>query len=389
MARDYYDILGVSKSATVAEMKKSYRKLAIKYHPDKNPGSKDAEDKFKELSEAYEVLSDQKKRSMYDQYGHDAFKRSGGGRSGGAGMGGFHDPFDIFSQVFGSGGGGGGGGGSIFEEFFGGGGGRQTSRGGAQEGADLRYDLEIDFEDAVYGGDKKITYSRMQSCTTCHGSGCQPGTGKTTCGRCGGSGYVTTSHAFLSMRQHCPACHGAGQVIEKPCSKCGGEGRVRAQKTIQIHIPPGVDTGSRLRVAGEGEAGVNGGPHGDLYVVIHVRSHDVFKRDGVDIMCEVPISFATATLGGIVEVPTITGKAKLKIPEGTQTGTILRLRGKGIPSLRGGRRGDQHIKIFVEIPQKLSKIQKEKLMEFAEASKDNHPMMASFMEKAKSFFKGK
>ena len=253
MARDYYDILGVSKGATAPEIKKAYRKLAIKFHPDKNPGDKNAEDKFKELSEAYEVLSDQKKRSMYDQYGHDAFKRSGGGRPGGGGMGGmggFHDPFDIFSQVFG---GGGGGGGSIFEEFFGGG--RQSSRsGGAQEGADLRYDLEIDFEDAVFGSDKKINYPRMQSCSTCHGSGCQPGTGKTTCSRCNGTGYVTTSHAFLSMRQPCPACHGTGQVIEKPCSTCRGEGRVRAQKNIQIHIPPGVDTGSRLRVAGEGEA---------------------------------------------------------------------------------------------------------------------------------------
>jgi molecular chaperone DnaJ len=387
MARDYYEILGVPKSATAVEMKKAYRKLAIKYHPDKNPGNKEAEDKFKELSEAYEVLSDQKKKTMYDQYGHDAFTRSGGGRGGmGSQGGGFHDPFDIFSQVFGSGG---GGGGSIFEEFFGGGGSRQSTRGGVQDGADLRYDLEIDFEDAVYGGDKKITYSRMQSCSSCHGSGCQAGTGKTACGRCGGSGYVTTSHAFLSMRQPCPTCQGTGQVIEKPCTKCGGEGRVRAQKTIQIHIPPGVDTGSRLRVAGEGEAGVNGGQYGDLYVVIHVRAHDVFKRDGLDIMCEVPISFATVTLGGIVEVPTITGKAKLKIPEGTQTGTILRLRGKGIPSLRGGKRGDQHIKVFVEIPQKLSKHQKEKLSEFAEASKDNHPMMASFMDKAKSFFKGK
>ena len=245
----------------------------------------------------------QKKRQTYDQFGHDAFTRSGGGRAGG-GMGGFHDPFDIFSQVFG----GGGGGGSIFEEFFGGGTRRGGSSSSARDGADLRYDLEIDFEDAVYGGDKKISFTRLQSCSVCHGSGCKPGTGKTSCTRCGGSGYVSTNHGFLSMRQTCPSCHGTGQVIESPCTKCGGEGRVRAQKTIQIHIPPGVDTGSRLRVAGEGESGVNGGATGDLYVVIHVRNHEIFHRDGLDIMCEVPISFATATLGGIIEVPTISEK---------------------------------------------------------------------------------
>ena len=391
MARDYYEILGVSKTADASEMKKSYRKLAIKYHPDKNPGNKEAEDKFKELSQAYEVLSDPKKRSTYDQFGHDAFTRSGRSNAGG-GMGGFHDPFDIFSQVFGGGGGGGGGGGSIFEEFFGGG---RSSRGGsrssARDGADLRYDLEIDFEDAVYGGDKKISFRRLQSCSECAGSGCKSGTNKVTCSRCGGSGYVSTNHAFLSMRQACPTCQGTGQVIENPCSKCGGEGRVRAQKTIQIHIPPGVDTGSRLRVAGEGESGIGGGSVGDLYVVIHIRSHEVFHRDGLDIMCEVPISFATAALGGIIEVPTISGKAKLKIPEGTSNGTVLRMRGKGIPSLRGGKRGDQHIKIYVEIPQKLTKPQKEKLQEFNEAcEKDpkHYPMKASFMEKTKRFFKG-
>ena len=390
MARDYYEILGVAKTADAAEIKKAYRKAAIKHHPDKNPGDKGAEDKFKELSQAYEVLSDPKKRSTYDQFGHDAFTRSGRGRPGaGAGAGGFHDPFDIFSQVFG--GGGGGGGGSIFEEFFGGGSRRSSARSSGHDGADLRYDLEINFEDAVYGGDKKISFTRLQSCSECHGSGCKPGTGKTTCSRCHGSGYVSTNHAFISMRQACPSCRGAGQVIEKPCGKCGGDGRVRAQKTIQIHIPPGVDTGSRLRVAGEGESGVGGGSTGDLYVVIHVRNHAVFHRDGLDIMCEVPITFSVATLGGIIEVPTISGKAKLKIPEATQNGTVLRMRGKGIPSLRGGRRGDQHIKIFVEIPQKLTKLQKEKLQEFndsCEVDASHHPMKDSFMKKAKQFFKG-
>ena len=385
MTKDYYEILGVSKSADAAEIKKAYRKLAIKYHPDKNPGNKGSEDKFKELSQAYEVLSDPQKRATYDQFGHDAFTRSGRGGAGG-GMGGFHDPFDIFSSVFG------GGGGSIFEEFFGGGSSRSTDRSAARDGADLRYDLEIDFEDAVYGSDKKISYTRLQSCSECHGDGCKPGTGKTTCSRCQGSGYVSTNHAFISMRQGCPTCQGAGQVIEKPCSTCGGEGRIRAKKTIQIHIPPGVDTGARLRVAGEGEGGVYGGATGDLYVVIHVRNHAVFQRDGLDIMCEIPISFCVAALGGIIEVPTISGKAKLKVPEGAQNGTVLRMKGKGIPSLRGGKRGDQHIRIFVEIPQKLTKSQKEKLQQFndeCEADDRHHPMKASFMKKAKQFFKAK
>ncbi len=387
MARDYYDILGVSKAAEAGEIKKAYRKLAVKYHPDKNPGNKEAEESFKELSQAYEVLSDPKKRGTYDQFGHDAFTRSGRGSAAGGG-GGFHDPFDIFSQVFG--GGGGGGGGSIFEEFFGGGGRSGGRRSSSRDGADLRYDLEINFEDAVYGGDKRISFQRLQSCSPCNGSGCKSGTGKVSCSRCGGSGYVSTNHAFLSMRQACPSCHGAGQVIESPCNKCGGEGRVRAQKTIQIHIPPGVDTGSRLRVAGEGESGIGDGSVGDLYVVIHIRSHEVFHRDGLDIMCEVPISFATATLGGIIEVPTISGKTKLKIPEGTLNGTVLRMRGKGIPSLRGGKRGDQHIKIYVEIPQKLNKVLKEKLQEFNDAcEKDpkHHPMKDSFLKKTKQFFK--
>ncbi|HJO92379.1 MAG TPA: molecular chaperone DnaJ [Victivallales bacterium] len=383
MANDYYDTLGVAKSATITEIKKSYRKLAIKYHPDKNPGDKSAEDKFKEISQAYEVLSDTSKRSQYDQFGHDAFTRSG---RGGAGTGGFHDPFDIFSSVFG------GSGGSIFEEFFGGGmGGRGSqTRSSVQDGSDLRYDLEIDFEDAVYGGDKKISFARLQTCSSCSGNGCKAGSGKVTCSRCGGSGYVSTNHGFLSMRQGCPSCRGTGQIIEKPCPKCSGEGRVRTQKTIQVHIPPGVDTGSRLRVAGEGESGVGGGRAGDLFIVIHVRSHEVFHRDGSDVMCEVPIEFTTAALGGIIEVPTISGKAKLKIPEGTQSGTVLRMRGKGIPSLRGGRRGDQHIKIFVEVPQKLTKSQKEKLNEFAELDdpNKNHPMMSVFLDKAKRFFKG-
>lgn len=385
MTKDYYEVLGVAKNASAEEIKKAYRKLAIKYHPDKNKGDKEAEEKFKEIAQAYEVLSDQGKRSQYDQFGHDAFTRSGRGGASGGGFGGFHDPFDIFSSVFGNGG---SGSGSIFEEFFGGGR-KQQSRSSAQDGADLRYDIEIDFEDAVYGSDKKISFQRMQSCSTCSGSGCKPGTSRRSCQKCGGSGYVSASHGFLSMRQACPSCRGAGQIVESPCPECHGEGRVRVNKTVSIHIPPGVDTGSRLRVAGEGESGVNGGSQGDLYVVIHVKQHEIFHREELDILCEVPVDFVTAAVGGIIEVPTITGKTKLKIPEGTQTGTLLRIKEKGVPSLRGGRRGDQHIKIFVEVPQRLTRQQKEKLEEFAKISdfSKNNPMIDNFQRKSKKFFK--
>ncbi|HBM16561.1 MAG TPA: molecular chaperone DnaJ [Lentisphaeria bacterium] len=388
MSRDYYEILGVNKSATAEEIKKSYRKLAIQFHPDKNPGNKEAEEKFKELSQAYEVLSDPKKKSQYDQLGHDAFTNYGRGGGGGGGFGGFHDPFDIFSQVFGNAG---GGGGFSFEDLFGGmGGSSRQKRSSSQDGNDLRYDLEIDFEEAVFGADKKISFSKMQSCSSCNGSGAAPGSSRIRCKRCNGSGYVSINHSFISMRQTCPSCHGAGQTLEKPCPKCRGEGRVRTEKNIQIHIPPGVDTGSRLRVSGEGESGVNGGNDGDLFVVIHVRRHEVFQRDGLDLMCDIPIDFVTAALGGTVDVPTITGQAKMRIPEGTQTGTILRLKEKGVPSLHGGKRGDQHIKVFVEVPQNLTKQQKDKLNEFGQLEnvKSNHPMISSFMDKAKRFFRG-
>jgi len=373
MSKDYYELLGVSKGASADEIKKAYRKLAIKYHPDKNQGDKAAEDKFKEISQAYEVLSDPQKKSQYDQFGHDAFTRAGRGGGGG----GFHDPFDIFSQVFGSS--------SIFEDLFGNGQRRNAS--GTRDGSDLRYDMEIDFEDAVFGADKKITIPKLDSCVSCGGTGCEPGSGKTRCTRCGGSGQISLSQGFFSIRQTCPSCQGSGQMIKSPCKKCSGEGRVRTEKTLQIHIPPGVDTGSRLRVAGEGEGGYRGGRPGDLYVVIHVKSHDIFQRDGADVLVEIPIDFATATLGGVVDVPTVTGRTKMKIPEGTQNGTILRLKGKGIPSLRGGQRGDQLVKIFIEIPTDLNKQQKGLLNGYAEAlgSLKNHPVKESFLKKAKRF----
>jgi molecular chaperone DnaJ len=384
MSQDYYELLGVNKNSSAAEIKKAYRKLAVKYHPDKNPGDKSAEDKFKDISQAYEVLSDQKKKTQYDQYGHDAFTRSGRGGAGGGG--GFHDPFDIFSQVFG--GGGGGGGGSIFEDLFGGGG--QRSRNGARDGADLRYDLEIEFEDAVYGADKKINIPKMVSCKKCSGKGSEPGSGMKTCHQCGGAGQVSLGGGFFNIRQTCPGCQGTGQVIEKPCRDCHGEGRVRSEKNLQIHIPPGVDTGSRLRVSNEGESGSRGGRTGDLYIFIHVRSHEIFQREGNDIICEIPIDYPTAALGGVIEVPTVSGKTKMKIPDGTQSGTVLRLKGKGIPSLRGGPRGNQLVRVFVEVPKHLSREQRTALTEFSTTldKGKNHPLLSRFLKKAQRFMSG-
>ena len=388
MAKDFYEILGVSQNATETELKKAYRKMAIKYHPDKNQGDKAAEEKFKEISHAYEVLSDSDKRHQYDQFGPEAFS-SAAGRGGGGGGGGFHDPFDIFSQVFGGARGGGGGGGSIFEELFGGGGGSRSSS-GPIDGSDLRYDMEIDFEDAVYGADKKIRIPRMETCGDCTGTGCASGSKPETCRHCKGSGQVAMSQGFFSVRQACPSCRGAGTVITNPCSKCGGEGRIRAEKTLKVHIPPGVDTGTRLRISSEGEGGLKGGRPGDLFVVTHVRPHNVFQRDGQDVMCEVPIDFPTSALGGVIEVPTVTGKTKMKIPAGTQNGTIMRLKGKGIPSLRGGSRGDQHVKIFIETPKNLNREQKELLTKYQEiSSNSNHPKIDAFLDKAKKFFKGR
>ncbi|MFA7183990.1 MAG: molecular chaperone DnaJ [Victivallales bacterium] len=380
---DYYDILGISKNATEAEIKKAYRKMAIKYHPDKNQGNKDAEERFKKISQAYEVLSDKNKRVQYDQFGHAAFT-SGGRSTHGFSGGGFHDPMDVFAQFFGNAGTGGGS--SFFEDLFGGGGSRRSAS-SAVDGADLRYDLEIDFEDAVYGADKKITVPRMSACDKCNSTGCEPGSGRKVCPRCGGSGQVALSQGIFSIRQTCPACQGAGEIVEKPCRNCRGSGRIHTEKKLQIHIPPGVDTGSRLRISNEGESGLRGGRNGDLYIFIHVRPHNIFHREGNDIICEMPISYAVAALGGVVEVPTISGKAKMKIPPGTQNSTILRLKGKGVPALRGGARGNMHVKIFVEVPSSISREQKELLEKFDSSLSDsrNNPIKTGFEKKAKPF----
>ena len=380
MAKDYYETLGVGRNATADEIKKAYRKLALKYHPDKNPGDKAAEEKFKEVSSAYEVLSDPQKRSQYDQFGHEAYTSAGGAGAGGAD---FRHAQDIFSQFFG------GSSGFSFEDLFGGsGGGQRRTYNGPQEGNDLRYDLEIDFEEAVYGADKAIMLPRLVDCPDCHGSGCEAGSGKKRCSRCGGTGQQTVSQGFFSIRQPCPACGGTGEIIEKPCRKCHGQGRVQEKKTLKLHIQPGVDTGSRLRVAGKGEAGLRGGPPGDLYVVIHVRPSAVFAREAEDLMCEVPIDFATAAAGGVVEVPTISGKAKMRVPAGTQSGSTLRLKGKGVPSLRGAGRGDLLVRVIVETPTHLTKEQEELLNKFNQTlTARNRPRYNAFAERAKNFLR--
>lgn len=379
---DYYNLLDVSREASAEEIKKAYRKMAIKYHPDKNPGNKEAEEKFKSISEAYEVLKDPEKRAAYDRYGHAAFSGAGagGGRPGG---GGFHDPFDIFREVFSGGGGSGGG---IFEEFFGGGGGGRGGN-GSQRGSDLRYDLQISLEEAAAGIEREISYRRPVVCRRCNGNGAEPGSKTVTCPTCGGSGQVTSSRGFFSIRQTCPTCGGTGQKIEQVCTRCHGEGREVINSTLKVKIPAGVDSGSKLRSIGNGEAGMRGGAPGDLYIVIHLKEHEIFERRDDDLFCEIPIKFTLAALGGKIDVPTLNGKANLKIPPGTQTGTTFRLRNKGMPNLRTGRYGDQLIRVQVEVPTSLTNEQRSKLEEFALASGDaNEPLGKSFFEKAKRFF---
>jgi molecular chaperone DnaJ len=387
--RDYYEVLVVARTASEEEIKKAYRKLALKYHPDKNPGNKEAEEKFKELGEAYEVLSDQQKRAAYDRFGHAAFA-PGGAAAGGPQYqsGGFHDPFEVFRDVFG------GGGGGIFDDFieqaFGGGGGGRHSRSGAQRGNDLRYDLEIDLEEAARGSEKEITFTKLDICAECNGHGSAEGGKAETCPTCRGQGQVAHSRGFFTVASTCPRCNGTGQILTKPCKRCGGEGRVQHRNKLKVRIPSGIEDGSRLRSSSNGEAGVRGGPSGDLYVVVHVREHDIFSRHGDDLLCDVPISFPTAALGGEIEVPTLTGPARLKIPAGTQSGTLFRLRGKGLPNVHGHGHGDQHVRVMVEVPARLSHAQREKLDEFAAlASEDSYPQLKSFLEKARRFFGGR
>ncbi|MFT3784026.1 MAG: molecular chaperone DnaJ [Nibricoccus sp.] len=380
---DYYELLGVEKNASEEDLKKAYRKKAVQYHPDKNPGNKEAEEMFKKVSEAYEVLKDPQKRAAYDRYGHAAFQQGGSaaGPRGPGGMGGgFHDPFDIFREVFGGAGGGGGG---IFEEFFGGGGGRD----GGRDGADLRYDLEITLEEAARGTEKEISFRKAVTCERCDGTGAEPGSKRVTCPTCRGAGQIRRSGGIITFTQTCPTCGGAGSKVEKACSACHGEGRVAKNTKLNVRIPPGVDTGSRLRSVGNGEAGSAGGQAGDLYIVLSVKEHEIFERQGDDLFCEIPIKFTLATLGGMIEVPTLSGKASLKIPSGTQSGTTFRLKGKGMPSLRGGHMGDQLVRVHVEVPTSLSSEQRKKLEEFAQLMGDaNEPMSKNFFEKAKKFF---
>ena len=379
--RDYYEVLGVSRNESGEEIKKAYRKMAIKYHPDKNPGDKTAEEKFKELSEAYEILSTPEKRAAYDQYGHAAFDPRARARSGGGGGGsGFHDPFDIFREVFG-----GAGGGSIFENIFGG---QQTDPSQPQRGDDLRYDLEITLEEAALGCEKEISVTKLDKCETCSGSGAEAGSKLKTCATCGGRGQVLTSRGIFSIAQTCPHCKGAGRILEKPCKTCHGDGKHQRSSKIKLKIPAGVEGGSRLRSQGNGEAGFRGGPAGDLYVVLFVKVHEIFKRDGDDLICDVPVSFVQAALGAELEVPTLEGRAAIKIPAGTQPATTFRLKGKGVKNLHGYGHGDLHVRVQVEVPTHLNSLQKAKLQEFsAMCDGKEGPIAQGFFEKAKKFFK--
>ncbi|MGH1449649.1 MAG: molecular chaperone DnaJ [Pseudomonadaceae bacterium] len=377
--RDYYEVLGVERGASEAELKKAYRRLAMKYHPDRNPDDEGAIEKFKEANEAYEILTDAQKRAAYDQYGHAGVDPSMGGGAGAGGFAGgnFSDIFgDVFGDIFGGGGGGGGGGG--------------RGRSSVQRGSDLRYTLELDLEEAVRGTTVTIRVPTLVECGTCDGSGAKKGTSPVTCTTCGGHGQVRMQQGFFSVQQTCPRCHGTGKMITDPCRDCGGQGRVEEQKTLSVKVPAGVDTGDRIRLAGEGEAGVNGGPSGDLYVVVSVREHKIFQRDGKNLYCEVPISFADASLGGELEVPTLDGRVKLKIPDGTQTGKLFRLRGKGVTPVRGGSPGDLLCRVAVETPVNLTKRQRELIQELRETLQEEgsnqSPRAKSWFDGVKNFF---
>jgi len=370
--RDYYEVLGVGRNASDEEIKRAYRKLAIKFHPDKNPDDPHAEEKFKQLGEAYDVLMDADKRAAYDRFGHGAFAQGGVGA-------GFHDPFDIFREVFG------GAGGGIFETFFGGGGMRAEDR---QRGSDLRYDMQITLEEAAAGVEKEIEIRKLDTCDKCGGSGAEAGSRTITCPSCGGRGQVVSSRGFFQVSQTCPRCRGVGHIIDKPCRHCHGDGRMEKPSRIKLRIPAGIADGSRLRSSRNGEAGTRGGPPGDLYVVIHVKEHKVFQREDDDLYCELPTPFTVAALGGELEVPTLEGKAHLKVPPGTQGGQVFRLRGKGLINVNGRERGDLLVRLMVEVPTRLNNEQRQKLEEFALLCGDeNTPIRKTFFERAKEFFR--
>ena len=370
--RDYYEVLGVTREASDDDLKKAYRKLAMKHHPDRNPDNPSAEERFKEAKEAYEVLSDPNKRSAYDQYGHAGVDPTAAGAGGfGPGFGGFADAFsDIFGDIFG--------------------GGRGGGRSNVYRGADLRYNLEISLEDAARGTETRIRIPTMEECESCKGSGAKPGTQPKVCPTCGGAGQVRIQQGFFSIQQTCPKCHGSGRVIPEPCPTCRGAGRVKQHKTLSVKIPSGIDNGDRIRLSGEGEHGVNGGPPGDLYVQIHVKRHPVFEREGDDLHCEMPISFTTAALGGEIEIPTLDGAAKIRVPHETQSGKVFRLRGKGIKGVRSSAPGDLMCHVVVETPVNLTDAQKDLLREFEAISQkhpDRHnPRAKSWMDKVKDFF---
>ena len=370
--RDFYEILGVAKGASEEDIKKSYRKLAMKYHPDRNPDNKESEEKFKEVKEAYEMLTNPEKREAYDRYGHAGVDPNMGGGGFGGGQGGFADSF-----------------GDIFGDIFGGGRGRQS---GPQvyRGADLRYNLEITLEQAAHGFDTTIRVPSWDKCDTCHGTGAKPGTSPTTCTTCAGHGQVRMQQGFFSIQQTCPKCHGNGKVITDPCAPCGGQGRIKRNKTLEVKIPVGIDNGMRIRSSGNGEPGTNGGPPGDLYVEIHIKPHAVFQREGDDLHCEMPISFVKATLGGDIEVPTLSGKVSFSVPEGTQSGKTFRLKAKGIKGVRSGYAGDLFCHVVVETPVKLTDKQKDLLKEFerltVEGGAKHSPQSKGWMDKVKDFF---
>jgi molecular chaperone DnaJ len=370
--RDYYQVLDVPRTATEADIKKAYRRLAMKLHPDRNPDDHEATDKFKEVKEAYEILTDAQKRAAYDQFGHAGVE---GMRGAGAGQG--FDPRDAFGDIFGD----------VFGDIFGAG---RRGRSQVYRGADLRYELELSLEQAVFGDTANVEFATLAECGECSGSGSAQGTKPTTCDTCRGAGQVRMQQGFFTVQQACPRCNGRGQVVTDPCASCRGQGRTRKQKTLSVKVPAGVDNGDRIRLSGEGEAGRNGGPPGDLYVEVRVREHPIFERDGAHLSCEVPVSFATATLGGGVEVPTLGGNATIKVPAETQSGRVFRLRDKGIRPVRGGATGDLFCRVVVETPVHLTREQKDLLKKFDETlrkdTKRHHPREESWLDGVKRFF---